>query len=753
MAKRNVLLVDADPRSLRVLEVTLRQAGHNLTIARDGAQGWERLLELVPDLLIADTRLPKLDGYELVKRMKDLPDGALVPVLFLTQQRSVEDKIRGLELGVEDYLSKPIFVRELLGRVETMFARSAQRALALGRASGSLAQSSGHLRDLSVVDLLQTFEGARKSGILRVALAARDAVSDVPDMSGRVYFRAGRAVDAELGRLRGEEAIYRMLVWRDGTFEVELGDVSRADLIGQPTQAILMEGLRRADEWHRLCEQVPSLDTIFELDHQELEGRLRRVPDELSGVLSLFDGKRSLLQIIDESPFEDLSTLSTVSKLYFEGFLRSAALRNAPSAEVRAVPPAPPPAVTAATTGASTTSPGSEPRWVSAESYESLPALPSSPASDPKAPALLSSPFLPASSAPSLPAADDVLSHVEREEPSAALAEPSLDNGAAPRTEASVPPGAAHAEADPFSERPAPLSSVTAAAEDASGDADDETQFSGVGARARAAASGDADADEPDVPDAGDQASKPPPPIVSGRPLVIWGTLILLGASFAVIGARRCVRGEHDNAAELRLTATAPPSARSSYVPPPVALPPPPDSHTDPLPSPSPASLLSSGPRTLPPPARHVYDAPVVVPQRGGANGAGGAGGALPHAAEPTSTAVSPTGTAASPPASLPPQPSTLPSGPAPEGANGDATKETAAAQRALEQANPGRAAELARVGTGKNPKDAETWLTLGAAYEAVGQKARARAAYQSCVSRAEGPRVEECRALLSRPY
>ena len=80
-----------------------------------------------------DTRLPKLDGYALVRKLKERPEWASIPVVFLTSQKSIEDKIRGLELGVEDYLTKPIFVRELIARVNLLLARRTQENIAATR--------------------------------------------------------------------------------------------------------------------------------------------------------------------------------------------------------------------------------------------------------------------------------------------------------------------------------------------------------------------------------------------------------------------------------------------------------------------------------------------------------------------------------------------------------------------------------------------------------------------------------------------
>nr|MCU0685499.1 response regulator [Polyangiaceae bacterium] len=306
MAKQQLLLVDADPRSVRVLEVSLRKAGFNVTTAPDGLDALRKLELSPPDLVLSDTRLPRLDGYGLVRRMKERAEWANIPVVFLTSQRSIEDKIRGLELGVEDYLTKPIFVRDLLGRVNLLLARRTHDSLTSLPGSGGRTKFAGSLKDMAVVDLVQTFEVSRKTGIL---LLTND------EGAARVYFREGKVLDAELGRLRGEEAVYRALLWNNGQFEVHFCPVTNEDVIGTSTQGLLMEGMRRVDEWGRLLEQLPSLETVFEVDVGQLVERLNEIPDELNGVLRLFDGQHTLTEVVDASPFEDLSTLDTVSKL------------------------------------------------------------------------------------------------------------------------------------------------------------------------------------------------------------------------------------------------------------------------------------------------------------------------------------------------------------------------------------------------------------------------------------------------------
>ena len=313
MAKQQLLLVDADPRSVRVLEVSLKKAGYIVTTATDGVDALAKIQISTPDLVLADTRLPRMDGYELVRHLKENPEHAAIPVVFLTSQRLTEDKIRGLELGVEDYLTKPIFVRELIARVNLLLARRKQQTLATSVPNASRTRLTGSLEDMGLVDLLQTFEVSRKSGMARVREARGKTLV--------IFFRDGKVVDAELVKLRGEEAVYRGLIWNSGTFEVEFRPIQNEDIIPTSTQGLLMEGMRRVDEWGRMLEQLPPLTTAFAVDHEQLLDRLGEIPDELNGILRLFDGSRALSDVVDDSPFEDLSTLSNISKLYFEGIL------------------------------------------------------------------------------------------------------------------------------------------------------------------------------------------------------------------------------------------------------------------------------------------------------------------------------------------------------------------------------------------------------------------------------------------------
>lgn len=310
MAKKNLLLVDNDPKSLRVMEVSLRKSGFSVTTAVNGIDALEKVRISPPELILSDTKMPEMDGFEFCRQLKQDAKLGGIPFIFLTAEKSVDHKIKGLELGVDDYLTKPIYIKEIVTRIKILLEKKEKESLEKRDPRSNFA---GDLADMGVVDLIQTIEIGRKSGTIRFR---RD-----DGKLGQLYFRNGKVIDAELDRLKGEHAVYRLMVWNDGKFDIEFGQIERPDVVELSSQGLLMEGMRRLDEWGRLLEQLPALETRFAVDHHELAERLAEIPDEVNGILKLFDSERTLLQVVEDSEFGDLEAMNIISKLYFEGLI------------------------------------------------------------------------------------------------------------------------------------------------------------------------------------------------------------------------------------------------------------------------------------------------------------------------------------------------------------------------------------------------------------------------------------------------
>jgi two-component system, OmpR family, copper resistance phosphate regulon response regulator CusR len=122
-----ILVVDDDPNVQRLLQYTLKQEGYEVVVAGDGAEGFRLWGAESPDLILLDVMLPKLDGYQVATKIRT-EEGASghVPIIMLTAEREVEQKVRGLRAGADDYLIKPFAFAELSARIRALLRRGNQ---------------------------------------------------------------------------------------------------------------------------------------------------------------------------------------------------------------------------------------------------------------------------------------------------------------------------------------------------------------------------------------------------------------------------------------------------------------------------------------------------------------------------------------------------------------------------------------------------------------------------------------------------
>lgn len=118
-----VLVVDDDPSIVRFLEILLSGQGFLMNSALCGEEGVETAFRILPDIILLDLALPDIDGAEVLRRLKDNDQTRLIPVIALTGRSEMADKVRSLDLGVDDYVTKPFDIRELKARVASVIHR------------------------------------------------------------------------------------------------------------------------------------------------------------------------------------------------------------------------------------------------------------------------------------------------------------------------------------------------------------------------------------------------------------------------------------------------------------------------------------------------------------------------------------------------------------------------------------------------------------------------------------------------------
>jgi putative two-component system response regulator len=244
-AKPKVLMVDDEVDYLTLLKLKLVNEGFDV-VATDNAEEALRLMAREkPDLAVVDVIMPGMDGLAMFRKMRvagsELAD---IPVIFLSGRGDTQVKVEALYLGAEDFLCKPVDLKELAARIRNIIRRdSRQRKETPGAGTGVV----GDLKNLGIPDIVQTLHLGLKTACVTLKGAGGE--------EGRIYFENGRIRHCEVGKLSGEEAFYRLLYWQEGPFIIAHGQTTQVRTLAMDEMQLMMEGLRRMDEERK--EGVP----------------------------------------------------------------------------------------------------------------------------------------------------------------------------------------------------------------------------------------------------------------------------------------------------------------------------------------------------------------------------------------------------------------------------------------------------------------------------------------------------------------
>jgi DNA-binding response OmpR family regulator len=305
-----ILIVEDEPGMIELLSVALEDEGFIISIANNGQQGLQKVETEDPDLIISDVMMPDMNGYEFCEQLRQNPKTASIPFIFLTAKKDVSDRVRGLNLGADDYISKPFHVVEVVARIKTLMMRVKRTKASAPVASAPEvdADFSGDLQKISIGEVVQTIALTKKNGRLVVTF---------DNKQGEVFFHEGIVTYAEVERKKGEEGVYRLLAWKNGQFRFEVGADAKTQNVQKTAESLLMEGMRRLDEYNRLLKYFPSTDTKLEalsITAEDLK------PEELQ-VLNYVNQYSSLMEVIDHSKFGDLRTLQMLIKLHSDNII------------------------------------------------------------------------------------------------------------------------------------------------------------------------------------------------------------------------------------------------------------------------------------------------------------------------------------------------------------------------------------------------------------------------------------------------
>jgi CheY-like chemotaxis protein len=305
-----ILIVDSDYDTLGALAQALRKRGHQVVLATDGRTGLQRAVEIAADVILVDEDVPVLDARSFLEVLRDNPRTSAAHAFVMGRREAAA--LSTIDGRAEPIL-KPFNAQEVASRVEDV--------LSARRRPRTEPELEGDLAQVALFDLLQMFAVNRRTGKLKVesvdALSRssgfRSRSSTPPGGVGRtgeIWVRDGRVVDAVWGSIVGEKALYRIVTLRSGRFVFVPNVEPSRDRIEAPTEQLLMEAVRRADEMVRLRDELPPLSAQLSLASAPESGS--PVQGE---VLACLDEPRAIEELLDLVPVSDLDILEAVREL------------------------------------------------------------------------------------------------------------------------------------------------------------------------------------------------------------------------------------------------------------------------------------------------------------------------------------------------------------------------------------------------------------------------------------------------------
>jgi len=230
-----LLLVEDNPMVLGMLQQALSPLA-TVTSAPDGADALMKAVDDPPDLVVSDYRMPGMDGRQLVEKLKSRPATANFSAVLMASKSDIAERLSQQD-AADDYLEKPFFLKDATRRIKRMIDRIALEKMAKTAPSDGVVR--GNLAQMNVIDLMQSLEMGRKSCQLTLTKDGDKC---------EVFFVEGQVKHATYGSLVGDEAVFKVLRWTGGSFELDFEGKTNEETTQLNTQGLLMEGLRLLDE-------------------------------------------------------------------------------------------------------------------------------------------------------------------------------------------------------------------------------------------------------------------------------------------------------------------------------------------------------------------------------------------------------------------------------------------------------------------------------------------------------------------------
>jgi FixJ family two-component response regulator len=303
-ATQSTILFAGDDPALSDLFRRFKEQDFAVGHAAEGNVALQKALELKPALVVIDVGLRSIPAPRFAQILRTNRQGNDLAIVFVGEEN---EEIEGFVRHRDAFFARPLNLSQISAYIEKHFQRLAQAQQLLRQTQ----EVKGSLDQLGITDLLQLFGLNRKSGTLFLARGTEQGIVQLQD---------GQIVNARLGRVDAEKALYRLLLWSSGTFRFSPGAVPGPRRISIPTDHLIMEGLRLGDEAAAQAERLPALQSLMQLalPRERLPQGLRAATREILHKLEMYPRVSDLL---DHCTYGDLQVLQVLRVLREKGVI------------------------------------------------------------------------------------------------------------------------------------------------------------------------------------------------------------------------------------------------------------------------------------------------------------------------------------------------------------------------------------------------------------------------------------------------
>ncbi len=295
MTQYSILIADDDPNTLQLLTGLLKNNGFQVTATSSGTEALKIYEQEAPDIVLADLAMPEMNGMQLLGELKKYDP--LVKVVIITAYSDKDTVAQAFRLGALEFLEKPLDPQLLVSKLLDLLARE-DRAL------------EGDLQTMSLASIIQINCEERNQAQLTLNYQGKIGV---------IFFKDGGMIHAETGDLSGDEAIYSLLSWENGSFRLKMGAEPANQTIHKGWSSLLLEGMRRIDE--STAGWSPEWDEDADQQAEEADNQIQqRIVKALS---SIRDVQSALICSLDGTVIAQDKSADTAAEAALGEFIQT----------------------------------------------------------------------------------------------------------------------------------------------------------------------------------------------------------------------------------------------------------------------------------------------------------------------------------------------------------------------------------------------------------------------------------------------